>query len=239
MSKVSIVIPTIGKDRDIIDLLQQITEQADDVVRDVYVFDNGMPENTRKDCAIFPDIKLIPAIGMGIYKMWNWGVVKSLRYNPTDYVAILNDDLTLMTDNFFTKLIEPLDLHGDVYAVCGNYCARGLDPRFSPFEHDPDDYMLEVSGTYKDHGFAGFCFAVKGEAYLNGLPPFEEGYHWWYGDDDFVHCIHAMGKKTVVSLNAHLHHIDGGSQTVVQYTPEFNEKVAKDGELYRKKWHNG
>lgn len=224
--QVNIVIPTLGKNRMVISLLDYIEEEDEDILRTIFVLDNGMPEGTAKDCARFPHVKVIDCKGMKIYRMWNKGVQYSIRTKPTDYIAIFNDDIITNTGNFLTNLVEPLDCHEDIWAACGNYDQR-----------DCDDYYQEVTGTFKDGGFAGFCFAVKGEAYLNGLPLFEERYNWWYGDDDFLHNIHKLGKRAVMSRGAYMFHIGNGSNTIEQYTDEFNEMVAKDREIYMRKWH--
>ena len=227
MPKVSVVIPTIGKDRMIIDLLQQIAEQNDDIVRQIIVLDNGMDEATRNDCMMFPDVVKLHAPKMNIYQMWNHGVKLSLGRNPHDYIAILNDDLILSTDAFFTKLVEPLDIYQNIWATCGNYDNR-----------ESDQLCVDAQGTFKDGGFAGFCFAVRGEAYIKGLPLFEERYNWWYGDDDLMHNIHKRGYRTTMTIDARMIHIDNGSKSVIQYTEDFNRKVASDQEVYMRKWHN-
>lgn len=227
LPQVNVVIPTIGKDRMIIDLLQQLEEQDDEILRNIFVMDNGMPESTRRDCEMFKHVSVIRCHNLGIYEMWNKGVLKSMLVNPVDYIAIFNDDIILVADKFLTRLVEPLDTRDDVWASCGNYDQR-------EFDH----YYHRFPGTFKDGGFAGFCFAVKGEAYMMGLPLFETRYHWWYGDDDFVHEIEHAGKQAVMAQSAYMLHIDNGSKTIVQYTPEFNAKVAKDQEIYLKKWHS-
>ncbi len=234
MPQVNVVIPTIGTSRMVIDLLQQITEMDDDAVRQVIVFDNGMDQATKDLCNFFPNIRVINAYHKNIYEMWNMGVKEVLSTHPNDYIAILNDDLLLVSDRFFTKLVEPLDMMDDVWATCGNYDVSGY--AMGKYR-DIEDFYRYTTGTFKDGGFAGFCFAVKAEAYIHGLPLFEEKYHWWYGDDDFVHSIHKAQKRTTMSNLAVFEHIGGGSQSVVQYTPSFNEMVAKDQEVYMRKWH--
>lgn len=227
MPMCSVIIPTIGKSRMIIELLQQLEEQQDEVLRAIYVIDNGMPEKTRDDCRMFKHVKIVDGKGLGIYQMWNLGVMLVRSVFPHDYIAVFNDDLILDVDKFLSVLIEPLDNQEDIWAVCGNYDHRD-------FAH----YYQELTGTYKDKGFAGFCFVVKGEAYADGLPFFEEAYHWWFGDDDFVHSVHKCGKSVAMTRDAWMTHIDNGSNTIVQYTPEFNEKVAVDQQIYNQKWHS-
>ena len=230
LPQVNVIIPTIGKDRMIVDLLQQIYELDDDIVRQVIVLDNGMDQDTLGLCRYFSYARIVDARGKSIYQMWNMGVKEVLTTHPGDYLVILNDDIILETDAFFTKLVEPLDMYADIWATCGNY-NKELHP------YSEDDIAKDVTGTFKDNGFAGFCFAVKAEAFLNRLPLFEEKYFWWYGDDDFVHEVHKLNKRTTLSLQAIMTHINNGSQSIEQYTPSFNELVAKDREVYMRKWH--
>lgn len=226
MPKVTVVIPTIGKDRMIIDLLQQIAEDDDDIVRYVYVMDNGMDADTRKDCKMFSKVVIFPCEGLGIYAMWNKGVEMSLTLEPEDYIAILNDDLILTASGFFTSLVEPMDLNDDIWATCGNYDRRQFAGHYHYFP-----------GTFKDGGFAGFCFAVRGTAYEMGLPPFEEQYVVWYGDDDLLHNIAKRDKLAVMAKDATMIHINGGSNTFGDRCRLVNDENAKDTEIYMKKWH--
>lgn len=228
MRKANVVIPTIGKDEMILFLLQQIVLINDDIIKNIYVYDNGMSPHVRLKCAEF-GVEIIDAIGDKIYSMWNKGVVKSLLDQDIDYICIFNDDLILdVRPNWFKDLIYPLS-NENFWAACGNY---------NPQIHSSESNFTKVTGTYKDNGFAGFCFAVSREAYESGLPFFDERFNWWYGDDDFVHSVYKMGNSVVVSNKAQMIHIDGGSKSVVQYTPEFNAMVEQDRILYYRKWHN-
>lgn len=227
MNKCNVVIPTIGKNNMIISLLNQLNKLSNGVIRNIYVFDNGMPRQTLDKCFEIPNISIVNAANKGIYKMWNDGVKLSLQENDQDYIAIFNDDLNLLDrPDWFQNFFIPFQ-HDDVWATCANYS----------YKSDDTVGFKDVVGTFKDNGFAGFCFAVKGSAYLSGLPLFDERYEWWYGDDDFVHSVHKAGKRTTISLNAAINHINGGSQSTNQYTPEFNAKVEKDRNLYYAKWH--
>lgn len=235
LPQVNVIIPTIGKDRMVVDLLQQITEMDDDAVRQVIVFDNGMDQATKDLCNFFPNIRVINAYHKNIYEMWNMGVKEVLATHPNDYIAILNDDLLLVSDKFFTKLVEPLDMMDDVWATCGNYDVPGY--AMGKYR-DIEDFYRYTTGTYKDGGFAGFCFAIKGHAYLKGLPLFDTRFNIWYGDDDLVHNIHKLGKQTTMSNLALVEHLNGGSNSFGDRSRFSNEENAKDTEIYMKKWHS-
>lgn len=224
---ISIAIPTIGKDRMVVSLISQIININDTSVKDIFIFDNGMPEDVLLECKSY-DVKIVSSYGKNIYSMWNDGVNHSLL-NGSKYICIFNDDLNIpFVDNWFKKLIKPF-YNEDIWAVSANY---------NPYIHNEDSEFKEVMGTFKDNGFAGFCFAVKLEAYLKGLPLFDDTYNWWFGDDDFVHSVHKACKKTVISLDAVVEHIHGGSRSVHQYTPEFNAMVERDKQHYYRKWHS-
>jgi GT2 family glycosyltransferase len=223
----SIVIPTIGKDNMILSLIDRIKDINDTCVKDIFIFDNGMPNDTLQACQSY-NVRVIHSHGKNIYSMWNDGVSYALLNNSKS-ICIFNDDLNIpLINDWFKKLIRPLS-EDDVWAVSANY---------NPFIHNDDTEFKEVIGTFKDGGFAGFCFAVKLDAYIKGLPLFDDTYNWWFGDDDFVHSVHKAGKKTVISLNAIVEHIHGGSRSVHQYTPEFNTMVEKDKQHYFRKWHS-
>jgi hypothetical protein len=228
MYKANIVIPTIGKNEMIVRLLSQILDINDDIIKNIYIYDNGMTEEVRNKCINF-GIEVIDAHGQGIYSMWNSGVLKSLIDKDIGYICIFNDDLILdVRHNWFKDLLSPLD-NEDVWATCGNY---------NYIIHNEDLEYKPVIGTYKNNGFAGFCFAVARKAYSNGLPLFDENYNWWYGDDDFVNTVYKNNKQAVLSIKANMIHIDGGSKSVVQYTPDFNRMVEQDRILYYRKWYN-
>jgi GT2 family glycosyltransferase len=228
MLKANIVIPTVGKNEMIVNLLHQIRSINDNIIKNIYVFDNGMPDTVRLKCLEF-NVEIISSHGDRIYQMWNKGVVKSMQDEDIEYVCIFNDDLILdIKQDWFKSLLEPLK-EESIWATCGNY---------NHYIHDENLDYKQVTGTYKDNGFAGFCFAIAKDAFLSGLPFFDERFNWWYGDDDFVHNVHKLNKATAVSCKAKMVHIDGGSKTVVQYTPEFNQMVEEDRIYYMEKWHN-
>lgn len=226
-NKCSITIPTIGKNGMVINLLHQINTMRKDLVRNIFLFDNGMSRDVLEQCCSIEKVSVINAHGKGIYQMWNMGIKLSIQSDQNDHIAIFNDDLELVdTGSWLEDFFAPLS-EDDVWATSANY----------NYSNRSTLQSKDVSGTFKDNGFAGFCFAVRSDAYLKGLPLFDERYDWWYGDDDFVHSVHKAGKRTTMSLNAGIRHINGGSQSTVQYTDEFNQRVSKDRDLYFSKWH--
>jgi hypothetical protein len=222
---ISCVIPTIWKDYMINNLVLQLVEQ--DEFDQLLILDNSNIDHAYT-LADFKNkkITLLPTAGLNIYQQWNYGVSIAKNSFSDCSIAILNDDLIIHSENFLTKLVNPLLLDVDIWASCGNY-----DERLSTGEY------IEVAGTYKDNGFAGFCFAISSQVNFGGNEIFDSNYNWWYGDDDLIHSIHKFGKKTVMATNASFTHIDGGSKSTGGYTPEFNSMVEQDRIYYMEKWH--
>jgi hypothetical protein len=207
-------------------LVEQITRINDVNLSKIIVLDNGAHRNTIDRLSQNPIVEIVSCISLGIYTMWNIGIKKCLEENPDQIICIFNDDIVIdEKPNWFNDLFIPFS-EEDVWATCANYS-----------DFVGEKYYIEVSGTFKDNGFGGFCFAVTSNAYKSGLPFFDEKYNWWYGDDDFVHSIHHMNKKVTLSTEARINHINGGSQSVVQYSDDFNRRVEKDRIYYMDKWH--
>jgi glycosyltransferase involved in cell wall biosynthesis len=222
----SIVIPTIGKDNMINNLVDQIIRINDANLKKIIILDNGAPSHVFESLAKSSIVEIIDCLSLGIYAMWNIGIKKCLIENPDQFICVFNDDIIIdEKQNWFSDLFIPF-LDQDVWATCANYS-----------DFVSENLYIEVSGTFKDGGFGGFCFALTPNAYRNGLDFFDENYNWWYGDDDFVQSIQSMHKKVTLSTGARIQHINGGSQSVVQYTNLFNEKVEKDKVYYLGKWH--
>lgn len=217
------VIPTIWKDKMVNNLLDQLVEQNE--FSKLFVLDNT--DSSIDNLSEFRNekLQLVSTTGLSIYQQWNLGFLMAKKCFPNSYVVVLNDDLILNCENFLTKLVTPL-LDESIWASCGNYDHRASE-----------SLIIDVEGTYKNNGFAGFCFALSNLINFEDQDIFDSNYGWWYGDDDLVHTIHNYGKRTIMSINALMTHIDNGSKSVVTNTSEFNEIVEKDYMYYTNKWN--
>jgi GT2 family glycosyltransferase len=207
------------------DLLDQLVAQNE--FDKIFILDNT-DSNIKYNLFKYQNdkLELVSTTGLKIYEQWNLGFSMAKNYFPDSYVVVLNDDLILRCDNFLSKLVSPLIEDENVWASCGNY-----DSRISEYPY------IDIEGTYKNNGFAGFCFALSKLIDFNGEDIFETNYNWWYGDDDLVHSVHKYGKRVVMSIEALMTHIDNGSKSVDDNTPEFNEMVGKDHIYYMNKWN--
>lgn len=222
----SIVIPTIGKNNMINNLVDQILRVNNGNLKKIYILNNGASKDVIDQLCDKAFVEIVDCLSSGIYQMWNIGVKKCLTDDNNQSICIFNDDIIIHeNDKWFDYLFSPF-VEEENWATCANYSNLVRQEAY-----------IEVSGTFKSGGFGGFCFAINPVAYQSGLDFFDENYNWWYGDDDFVHSIQKVNKKVTLSIRAKIDHINGGSQTVVQYTDSFNKKVAKDRVYYLDKWH--
>jgi hypothetical protein len=204
-----IVIPV----RDQVHITQSIVEQIQEQSgwQKLWIFDNGSVDNTwdylmgvnSEDPRVIP----ISAFDEGIYDMWDEGF-RVARHDGADYVAILNNDLTLFP-NTFELLNQTLDNYSTVWIAYPDYNATV-----------PSANSVRVtSGTYRHGGMSGFCFMLRA-APIDWEPLVDPRFKWWGGDDDIAFEVESRGgvQIRVVGLPVgHLHegtarHHDLGNQ---------------------------
>lgn len=113
-----------------------------------------------------------------IYRMWNEGVSRSTG----DYIAVLNDDITILpgTLAMMAKVLEAKPQIGVVYP-----------DRWAPLEAGlPEKLQIQLTeGSNRVGGMTGFCFMFRKDLGV----PFDERFHWWFGDDQFEHDVRVKG----------------------------------------------
>jgi hypothetical protein len=190
----------------------------------ITVFDNGSRRETKAWLAEQAEagrIQVVDAIGWRLYRMWNEGVRRARDRSPICDVAILNNDLRL-GPRFLASLSATLRADRRLWAVSPTYAGRTVDG----VEH--------VGGTYKDGGLAGFAFMVRGEVF--GPLAFDEEFEWWFGDDDIVAQIERSGGRVAITGDTWVHHVNGGSQTILGRVPDVYEPLERDYARMLAKW---
>jgi hypothetical protein len=189
----------------------------------LFVFDNGSGRETaaflaRRDGQ--GGVEVVDAAGWSLHDMWQEGVDRARARSTTCDVAILNNDLRL-GPRFLASLSTSLRSHPTLWAVSPRYDDR----RIEGIEY--------VSGTFKDGGLAGFAYMVRGEAFDHVA--FDRRFLWWYGDDDLVAQIEALGRKVAITGATWVEHVDGGSQTL-QHVAGIVPQLAADRIRMLRKW---
>lgn len=115
-----------------------------------------------------------------IYAMWNAGTRWARGLGATE-IAILNDDITIQPGTL-PLLAKALRSEPDLAVVYPDVNGRLPMPT--------EITVQRTEGSWSRGGMTGFCFMFRAEL---PLPEFDEGYHWWYGDDAFEEGVRAAG----------------------------------------------
>lgn len=142
------------------------------------VLDNGhdalsLPEQVRVD-----DTR-----GRGIYAMWNqaWATARHERF---DVLLLLNDDIHILPGT--------LPMLADALAHDRKLGVAYPDKYASLSGGLPSAIRLDVvRHPAPERTLTGFCFASRTSMFRS--PPFDEGFHWWCGDDAFDRKVRTAG----------------------------------------------
>lgn len=165
-------------------------------------FDNGSTDGTIDWLFAQHDVELYCRPGANIHAMWNEG----RELAGDEPVAILNNDIDFDA-GFLQGLAAGLQLAS---VACPN----------------PEGNPLLPCVEYVEH-IVGYAFALA-----PGLPPFDERFSWYCGDDDFARQVRADGHLIASVESVRVRHIGGAS------TPEGLVAATKDADeaLLRSKW---
>lgn len=204
------------------DLLVSLNNLANPPKRTV-IYDNGY-ETTAGQQTLHQHGDVINAHGWRFYKMWNHAWKTACDYNY-DAVALLNDDIKInsqsLTEAHTVLLGDPT-----IGAVGLNYHR----PLTETTHLKPD--FLETQGTYKDGGIWGCAFLLRASTWGN-VPPIDENYWLWYGDDELFINLKNHGWKCGIATNAAVFH---EASTTTNMFPELRAKTGLDEELFRSKF---
>jgi len=134
-----------------------------------------------------------------IYAMWNAGVAEA-RKDGASHIAILNDDIVIPA-GALPALAAALDEHPEVGAIYPDDRAPwAVIAPHAPLEH--------TTGTWGSGGMTGFAFMFRA---ADPLPAFDEGFHWWYGDDAWERGVREAGYAVARHTGVPLRHMANGS----------------------------
>ncbi len=147
-----------------------------------------------------------------IYRMWNAGVEKA-RIIGARHIAVLNDDIVIKP-SALAFMAQVLDDCSDIGIVYPDVSADWDHPAYRGIER--------TTGTWGGGGMTGFCFMFRADLEI----PFDESYHWWYGDDAFEEAVRdkglAVARATVIPIR---HRPDGSAGRVWD---ELSPKIEQD-----------
>jgi hypothetical protein len=148
---------------------------------------------------------------MSITQMWNhgWGSACVFGLAGPVNIAFLNDDLTI-PHNFISILADRL--HRDSsqpWLVCPDW-TRHID------EGDESRFFANrrVRGTFREGGMCGWAFMIRGELLGQPLPPMDEQFLYWCGDDDLVKQIELYGGECHLISGLPIDHVGTATGTL-------------------------
>ena len=201
-----VVIPTRFEPERVLSLVKVIRPD----VAEVILLDNGHEP---------PLPGSIDGRGLGIYRLWNWGWEIARSRSAAVNVAILNDDVRILpgTLRVMAKALRAEPRIGCVYPDARVVLSRGL----------PGKTLYTIStDPAAGREMTGFCFMFKGEL---PLPPFDEGYQWWYGDSQFDETIKLAGYGVARIDWLPIEHTSDAETNDWARRPELKAIVEQDG----------
>ena len=206
-----VVIPFLGKYDMTANLVEQLLEQGDTTA--IFLCDNGTTPEPLLPWGHSPRVLTFSCAKWNLHRMWNFGVTQACRYEfdveisehgthdpwPIPVianVAVLNNDLELVSDHYIGALGDALRADGSLALVSGT-----------------EDTFTDDLGPYH---YAHFESGIQGNAMMlkAELPfRFDERFEWWYGDNDFAAQCENAGYALAVVHDARHVHLGGGSVT--------------------------
>jgi GT2 family glycosyltransferase len=158
------------------------------------------------------------------YKMWNdgWRYAAEHGYRA---VAFLNDDITL-ADGSLTEATNALLTHQDYGLVGLNWRRRVADGV------EAHAGVTPTHGSYRVYGIGGWAFVVRADLW-GVVPPIDEAYHIWYGDDELFASMEAHGYRTGLVVGAP---VDHERSTTCDLFPELMAKTQQDHDRFVRRW---
>lgn len=210
------------------DLLTQLADQGETDL--CIVYDNRSDDTFQ----VIPPETRIPSLqwrrtpDMTITQMWNHGWASACVYGldgPVN-VAFLNDDIVIPPGFIGTLARRVRD--DPYWLVCPDWhrsIAQGDESRLHP--------TRKVQGTARNLGVCGWAFMLRGELLGAPLPPIDEQFVHWCGDDDLVKQIDLHGGACGQVDGLPLDHL--GSMTTHLH-PELHAVGWQDVERFEEKY---
>lgn len=242
MSKTSwttVAIPTLGESPYLQQLLDDLLEQEG--------FDELIVMDDRPiEVAVAMDFLHQPRVaiwhrsrweGRGFYATWNeaWhhAARRGAQFNCASQVVLLNDDISI-PPYFVERLVKALRSDDDCWCAYPDWRLGLHSDDVARFVDQIKPVVLTpTQGTYKHGGMWGCAFALKAEILNDPLPPIDEQFAIWAGDDDLVKQIDLAGKKTCRVEGLALEH---HASTTWNQHPELHDVGWADVEKFKAKY---
>lgn len=212
MKKVSIVIPTLQKNKEMLDNLVKMLEK-DDSVSEVIVIDNSC-NGYNLDCSKLRVI--VPEENLFVNPSWNLGVKEAKE----DIVALLNDDITIPED-FCKRIVDKMNNKMGIVGFHRDFIEN--IPQVMPV---PESTELTLEKAEGRCGFFGIAMFFYKSSYIE-IP---EDIKIYWGDDWLYSQNKRRKRENYYISNQKIYHWGSLSSTDKIVNPYSKH----DSKLYRK-----
>ena len=217
MKKVSVVIPTLQKNIEMLNNLVNMLEK-DESVSEIIVIDNSCC-GYNSDCSKLRTI--VPKENLFVNPSWNLGVKEAKE----DIVALLNDDVTLPYD-FCSRVAEKMSPEMGIVGFHRDFIDN--IPQVMPIPESTEIKLERANGRC---GFFGIAMFFYKSSYVD-IP---EDIKVYWGDDWLYYQNIKLHRKNYYISNQRIYHWGSLSSTDKVVSPYSKH----DSKLYRKytrKW---
>lgn len=180
-----------------------------DIETDVLLLDNGHEPP-------LPDA--IDTRGLGIYAQWNlgWAIARERGYEA---IAILNDDIHILpgTVSLLARALWSDKRIGVTYPDKYVPLGAGMPPRMR---------LDAVNDPGHHRTLTGFAFCAR--LSMIESSPFDEGFHWHYGDDAFDRRVRDLGYSVARVIGLPIEHESDSERDDWARRPELRKLVQQD-----------
>lgn len=221
MERVSVIIPTVQKNPEVLQHLVNILN-ADYAVSEIIIINNAVKPFEKT--IIGTKVKIFsPANYLYVNKSWNVGVILA----ENDIFLIINDDI-ICTNDFCTKFLETGIINSPDCGLIGidndcikTYASNKVDISFYNVEDTPaDKFIFNKLEKYLYTGDWGSAFFGRKSSYY--LIP--DKFKIIYGDNYLLYQNLHNGHKNYVMSGLYFNHIHSLSSS----SPEFSNIIAQD-----------
>lgn len=166
-------------------------------------------------------VRVVDSRGLGIYAMWNRAWATG-RHEGFEALALLNDDILLL----------PGTLHCLERALFADKRIGVAYPdKYAPLLRLPDRQRLEVvTDPTRERTLTGFAFMSR--LAMFDEPPFDESWHWWFGDDAFDEKVRSAGYGVARVVGLPIIHESDSERDGWARRPELRELAEQDAERW-------
>ena len=218
MKKLSAIIPTLLKDRNILNrLINNLVN--DDSVEEIIVINNSKEDFYYDN----PKLKIISkGENLFVNPSWNLGV-REAKY---EYVSLINDDI-ILPENFCSAVLDKMDEKSGIIGMDNDFVINLRDennnmkeiPQNAPILSD-NIYLKQTNYRKKSFGIIMF---FKKDVYK----PILEDLKIFFGDDWIVHFANKLRKKSATICGQEIIHCGSLSSS------SFSDLAKRENKIYK------